>query len=429
MKTPPAWLRNIVCALLVAFCAWTYVRTNIIRPLPSIPRLSDSSAYFQAGTEILHGRSPYSDPALFYPPLLPFLMAPFALLDYVTARWTWFVLSHLFLLGGAALLWRAMGRGRVALCCIACVWAFGGAANETLRQGQLSALLVLVLVTAYTQRGRLQGLAAGLGFALKYFPGIVALPLLLARRWRAFAAATWVGVAGVALPWLAIWGFFSGAKAPVSATYWMGTPSMFSWSVPSLVLRLLTPITRGAPFPPDWEFGNVAATLHLGARLEWISVAAAVSVIALGVLALALVSAGVSGGRLSDDQIPFAMAGLVSLSLAAAPVCWTHYQLMQYPGVAMLLIVAIRRGYWLLAAATAICFALVYQLPELFLANYSRLHNGWTTDSPPTIYFWTSIPPLAELGIFALAVEMVRRLQTKALAAQSPAGRPDSRTP
>ena len=73
------------------------------------------------------------------------------------------------------------------------------------------------------------------------------LPLLLGRRWRALGASTVVALAGVGLPWLFIWAFFAGAKAPVSAAYWMGTPSMFSWSVPSVVLRLLTPITRGAP--------------------------------------------------------------------------------------------------------------------------------------------------------------------------------------
>src|SRR5665213_636469 len=148
------------------------------------------------------------------------------------------------------------------------------------------------------------------------------LALLHGRRWRALTASAVVALAGVCLPWLAIWTFFAGAGRPVSAAYWMGTPSMFSWSVPSLVLRLLTPLTRSAPFPPDWEFGNVAADLHLGARLQWISVATACAVFAIGMMALV----GVCRGRLNARQIPWAMAGLVALSLAVAPVCWTHYQ-------------------------------------------------------------------------------------------------------
>ena len=405
VRTPAERSGNILCALIVALCTLIYVRTSFVPPIPTLAIQTDFSAYFHAAKDILHGRSPYNNPVFFYPPLLPFLMVPLALIDYVAARWVWFVLSHLFLIGAGGLLWRGMGRGRIALCSIACVWALGGAIRETLIQGQLGSLLVLLLVVAYTQRGRLQGVFACLGFALKYFPGIVMLPLLLGRRWRALAASAGVALAGVCLPWFILWAFFAGATAPVKAHFWMGTPSMWSWSVPSLVLRLLTPITRGAPFPPDWEFGNVAATLHLGPRLEWISVAAACAVFAIGMMALA----AVCRGRLNGRQIPWAMAGLVALSLAVAPVCWTHYQLLQYPGVAMLLIAGIRRRDWRLALATAACFALAYQLPQRFLIAYHDTHNGWTTASPLTLYFWTSVPPFTTLAIFALALVMVRR--------------------
>jgi hypothetical protein len=405
VRKPAERSGNVFCALIVALCALIYVRTSVVAPIPTIAGPSDFFAYFHAADEILHGRSPYHDPAFFYPPLLAFLMVPLALVDYVAARWIWFGLSHLFLIGAGWLLWRGMGGGRIALGCIAGVWALGGAINEALILGQLGPLLVLLLVIAYTQRERLQGAFAGLGFALKYFPGIVTLPLLLGRRWRALAASAGVALAGVCLPWLILWAFFAGNGAPLRAHYWMGTPAMFSWSVPSVVLRLLTPITRGAALPPDWEFGNAAATLHLGPRLEWISVATAGAVFAIGMLALAVVC----HGRLNGRQIPWAMAGLVALSLAVAPVCWTHSQLLQYPGVAMLLIAAIRRRNWRLALATAACFALAYQLPERFLIAYHDTHHGWTTASPFTLCFWTSVPPFASLGIFAIALVIARR--------------------
>jgi hypothetical protein len=70
------------------------------------------------------------------------------------------------------------------------------------------------------------------------------------------------------------------------------------------------------------------------------------------------------------------MAGLVALSLALAPVCWTHYQLLQYPRVAMLLTAAIRRRYWWITVATAASFALAYQLPQRFLIAYHDAHVG-----------------------------------------------------
>lgn len=404
---PLKWIRagDIFCALAVALCALIYVRTSVAPPIPTLAGPSDFYGYYHAGEDILHGSSPYRSPAFFYPPLLAFLMVPLALVDYVAARWIWFALSHLFLLGAGWLLWRGLGGGRVALCCIACVWALGGALKETLILGQLGPLLVLLLVAAFTRRGRAQGVFAGLGLALKYFPGIITLPLLLGRRRRALAASAGVALAGVCVPWLVVRVFFAGPKTPTSAHYWMGTPSMFSWSIPSVVLRLLLPITRGAPLPHDWEFGNEAATLHLGPRLEWISVATACAVFAVGVMALAVVCRG----RLNGRQIPWAMAGLVALSLAVAPVCWTHYQLLQYPGVAMLLTAGIRGRDWRLSLATAACFALVYQLPERFLIAYHEAHNGWTTASPDTLYFWSTVPPLASLAIFALALVVVRR--------------------
>lgn len=391
---------NIVCALVVALCAVIYVRANVASLIPILSNVSDFSGYYDAGKDVLHGVSPYRSPAFFYPPLLAFLAVPLALVDYVSARWIWFGLSHLFLIGAGWLLWRATGRSRITLCCIASVWALGGAAKETLMQGQLAALLVLVLVIAYTGRGRSQGFFAGLGFALKYFPGIVAVALLFGRDRRALAASAVAGLAGVCVPWLVVWKFFTGPKAPICAHYWMGTPSMFSWSIPSVVLRLLLPITRGAPLPHDWEFGNEAAALHLGSRLEWISLSTACAVFIIGVLALAVVCRG----RLTDQQIPWAMAGLVALSLAVAPVCWTHYQLLQYPGAAMLLAAAIHRRDWRTALATGACFALVYQLPQRFLIAYHDAHNGWTTASPFTLYLWSTVPPLASLAISALAL-------------------------
>jgi hypothetical protein len=211
VRAPAEWSRNIVCALIIALCSFVYVRTSVLPPIPTLPRQTDFSAYFHAAQHVLDGVSPYNDPVFFYPPLLALLMIPFALIDYVSARWVWFILSHLFLVGAGGLLWRFLNGGRLALCCIAGVWALGGAFQETLTQGQLSPLLVLLLVISYTRRGRLQGTFAGLGFALKYFPGIVALPLLLGRSWRALVASVAVGLAGVCFPWLILSAFFTGA--------------------------------------------------------------------------------------------------------------------------------------------------------------------------------------------------------------------------
>src|SRR5205823_6586371 len=117
--------------------------------------------------------------------------------------------------------------------------------------------------------------------------------------------------------------------------------------------------------------------LHLGARLEWISVGTALAVFVAGMLVVAFVCRGEG----SEEQTPWLMVGLLALSLSIAPVSWTHYQLMQFPGVAMLLVAALRRHYWGIALGTAVLFGLVYQLPQYFLIAYHDAQNGWTTAS------------------------------------------------
>jgi hypothetical protein len=103
------------------------------------------------------------------------------------------------------------------------------------------------------------------------------------------------------------------------------------------------------------------------------------------------------------------MIALVSLSLAAAPVCWSHYQVLQYPGIALLLASSIRLRAWRTTAAVVLCFLLLHRLPENALIHYHGEHPDWTAASPLTLYLWTSVTPLACLGLFGLALSHVKR--------------------
>src|ERR1039458_6255610 len=86
---------NAATIILLGFCAYHYTRTNILRPIPGLRGPSDFAVYYQAARDVVSGTSPYENAAYFYPPLVAFLMTPFALTDYVSARTIWFVLSHL----------------------------------------------------------------------------------------------------------------------------------------------------------------------------------------------------------------------------------------------------------------------------------------------------------------------------------------------
>ena len=383
-------------AALCAICLLWYGWSNVVKAVPDLPKPSDLSWHLNAAQALLRGETPYTDTNYDYPPLAAFLATPLARLSYPQARWVWFIVSHGFLLATAYLVWWHLGSGRLALGCTALVWAFGGAARENLALGQLAPFLALLLAVAYFQRGVAGGFAAGFGFGLKFIPGVLGLPLLIGRKWKSVAGALLGGVIGFVLPWIAIYSF-SGPKAPLRADYWMGTPAIMSWSVPSSVLRVLDPATKGPYLPLNWSNGNGANNIRLSARERLISLSVAVSLLLVGAVMVVVLT-----WQRPDASMPYAMAGLISLGLAASPISWTHYQLLQYPGLALLLHEAFRRKKWAVFAAAAIAGLATYQIPVAVLTAYFHRYGRWTADSPLTLYIWTNVTPAACLLLFGL---------------------------
>jgi hypothetical protein len=402
MSNRTRWL-NLDAILFCLFCAAWYFHATVWNIIPQLSRPSDFTLYYAAARDILAGRSPFVTEGYIYPPLLASLLTPLAALSYVAARWVWFLVSQLCLLSAAWLMWKHMGRDWTAACSIAFVWVFGGAAVESLALGQLGPPLVLLLVIAYTQRGWQPAAAAGFGLALKFIPGVLAAALLLRRDWRGLLIFAIVALAFLAIPWSFTACCLDGPKAPAGTDTWTGTPAILSWSLPSVALRILDPLTPGADsLPRDWEAGNDLPHLRLPASRRWISIGIAIATMLGGFAVVAFLLQG----PLSTAQLPFVMAALISLSLAAAPVAWTHYQVMQYPGVSLLLCHTWRRGpmgrSWATFAATLACAALLYPVPVAILTEYYAKYGKWTAASPATLYLWTSVTPLAALALFWL---------------------------
>jgi len=391
----------VLAWLFLAGCVFWYARETVWLELPGlIDTGSDFRPYHQAAREVVAGRSPFTVEGYIYPPLLAFLVTPLAHLDYVTARRLWFLISQLLMVAAAVLLWLGSGRDWPAACWIAFVWATGGSAEESLGLGQLGPLLTFLLVLAYLRRGWLLGAAVGCGFALKLIPGILGIGVAV-RRCRPelvgmLASASILLVA----PWLIVVCCLPGPKAPPGGNAWMGTAATLSWSLPSVVLRILDPPTQVSPLPPSWVQGVDLPNQHLPASRRVVSAAVCLATLCAGVIVLlAAVRC-----KLSAPQWPWAAAALVALGLAASPVAWTHYQVMQYPGVALLLSQTWRSRRWVALACGLALAALLYPVPVAILTAYYQSHGGWTAASPATLYIWTSVTPVASLLLFGLFV-------------------------
>jgi len=397
----PPRLTRVAALLFVILCAGWYVRDSFAHIPDSGP--SDFRWYYLAAQHVARGESPYLAAGYLYPPFLACLMTPLAALDYVPARWVCFLFSHACLLTAAWLTWRHLGSDWTAGCVVALVWALGGAAGESLALGQTGPLLTLLLAVACTSTGWPQTASIGIGVAVKLIPGVLCVALALKRDWRSLLATLCWAALLLVTPWVFVAGL-AGPRAPVRQDYLAGTPAVLSWSLPSVALRLSEPPAPDGRLPKDWLEGNTLQSLRLPRGRLLLSIGVALAVFGAGCLALA----AAARGRLSPKQFPLAAAAIVALALAAAPVCWTHYQVMQYPGVALLLGGIARGRRWRLFAAALTLAAFLYPIPVAVLRAYYAHLGGWP-NSLAVMYFWTSVSPMASLALFGL---MVRRLIT-----------------
>jgi hypothetical protein len=381
-------------------CAWRYYEKTIAIVAPQlVDTPSDFRPYHQAARHIVHGESPYLADGYIYPPLLAFLLTPLAPLDYVTARRVWFVISQIFLIAAAVLMWRAFGRDWAAACWIAFVWAMGGSATESLALGQVGPLLTLLVVLALTRDRWQQGAAIAVSFAIKLFPGLLGVAVVMRRERQAIRWMILNASIAVLLPWAVVAGFLKGPVG-VSTGAWSGTPATLSWSLPSVMLRVLDRPQVASPLPRNWEAGTDLEHFRLPLTARVAALTTALVTLCGGLYALARSV----GYRLTGAQVPWAVAALVALALAGSPVGWTHYQVLQYPGVALLLIHVWRQRQWLQLIIALALAGLLYPIPVEILGAYYLRYHAWTANSVSTLYIWTSVSPVASLALFALFV-------------------------
>ena len=394
--------RRLLAIVWLGLCAYWYYKQNVRDVLPTTG-LSDFRYYYDAAHHVLHGESPYLTSEYIYPPLLAVVLAPVARFDYYTARWIWFVFSHICFLGAAYLLWARIGRDWITASTIALVWAGGWAAADTFPTGQPDAQIAIVIAIACVRADWLQGASIGAGFALKLLPGVLGILAPLERSARTTAVLFASTLVLTAVPWGVI-APLKGPARPVNTDYVFGSPCVLSWSIPSIALRAIEPPDKDGKLPSDWIIGWDLPRLHLSAFQKAVSLSAALATLAGGIVALLIRTRG----KISAEQVPIAGAALASLALAASPIAWWHYQAMQYPSVAILLCFALRQRAWKTLSAGLICAAFLFPIPAGVLRYYYHQHERWP-DAPAFMYFWTSVTPVASLVLVGLLLSLLRK--------------------
>lgn len=415
---PQVTVRRIISLTVIAACAIWYFKQNVLNVLPT-PGLSDFRFYYIAAQHVLRGESPYLAVGYMYPPFLACALAPLGWFDYYTARWIWFVFEQACFLSAAYLLWRRIGRDWVASIVIAIVWATGWAAQDGFPTGQPDALLTLLIVVACAGAGWVSGVAAGAGFAVKLIPAALGLLGPLERNWRELTAFFASAIAMLVVPW-AIIGHLYGPKKPLVTDYIYGTPCVLSWSIPSVALRIMEPPGPDGRLPNNWVNGWDLPNLYLSAQQKILSMSAAVITFAIGFGVLLFKTRG----RIADHEVPVVGTALVALTLAASPIAWWHYQAMQYPGIALLFCLAIRRRHWWTLVFAFVCALFLFPLPAGVLRYYYHQAEQWP-NAPSLMYFWTSLTPVASLALFGLFLKYLSRQRERETAAEfTPSGEP-----
>jgi alpha-1,2-mannosyltransferase len=329
---------------------------------PPDQRLVDLDVYRTGGLSVLRGQPLYTmltqPPQLLpftYPPAAALFAVPLAVLPWPAAQLAWVPFVYVPL---AVVIWyafapllRRAGRLRPAVFAIAfaaCAYLFP--VRDEMRFGQVDLVLLALAVADCAAREPRwpRGVLVGVATAVKLVPGVFVVYLWLSGRRRAALTAALVALAVTLGAWLLLprdsvtyWTsaiFDSGRLGPNSGTS--------DQSLRGLLLRALLPwppAAAGLPWPP--------APAGLAARLPgviWVVTAAAVAV------------AGFAAVRRLARQSRHAEAMAVTalVGVLASPVSWIHHYVVVVLVIGAILADGRARSRVVLAAGTAVYFAL-----------------------------------------------------------------------
>ncbi|WP_228822043.1 MULTISPECIES: glycosyltransferase 87 family protein [Nocardia] len=373
----------LVPALLVVF-AWLCM-TLPLWPFEEITGGFIDLQVYRLGVEALrHGGDMYGQLPqttigiglpFIYPPFAALVLAPFALLPWDIAAFSFFVTSTaalaLTLYLVARRVWPGETERRTALFATACALPLAmllEPTRSTLDFGQVNLLLMaLVAADCLTEKPKWRrGMLIGLAAAIKLTPAAFVLYFLVRKDYKAAVTAAITGAAATAL---------SFAVLPsASMKYWFGGLG----NVDGL---------SGSAFHTNQSIQAVLARLRVpepAFTLIWLG---------LGAVVLALVVAAM---RRAAELPALALAINAVFTLLLSPISWSHHWVWIAPALFAIVGYAVRlplrRALGPCAVATVTAAVFVYG-PQNWLPNGEKRESLWTPTQHVVgnTYVWLSV--------------------------------------
>lgn len=270
----------------------------------------DFDTFWHSAVALHQGGDIYATPAKLKnlnPPLLTVLLAPFGLLDALTAYRIWVVLTLLMVVGALAFVARELRVPAPATVLVLLAVLASSPVQGTLVLGQIYPLLLVFLAAGWLAERRdrevLGAVLYGVAVALKPSLAPILLLPLVTRRWSALRAG--IGSAVVAsLVGVAICGPSSGPGWLRMALAEPVPDTVDNASLPGLAVRFGLPPTVGL----------VAGVAVLLATFGWLE-------------------------RRRDRLQPAGTAvwAVLAAGLLLSPIAWHNYLMLLWPGVLLLL--------------------------------------------------------------------------------------------
>ncbi len=326
-------------SLLLALLATTFIVVNGINALR---KGGDFTVFLDAGERLVAGAPMYSESGVgggvVGPPFQGVFFAPLALLARVESRLARIVWYGMNLLALAAAIrawtaalgplaareirwkrWRPEPFRPVGLALLAVLFPL-----QTNFEHQNMNVLLLALTGAAAwalarKHDGTAGLAIGVATALKAFPGLLLVYLMVRRRWRAGAAGAVTAGALTLLP--ALQYGVDGMASEIRD--WLTISAGGGWPVRGNNQSLFAMLARA--FGPEGTFaaGHLLAADHPRIHLVWMA-------LGLGLVALTLLATG--PWRVRDERAtPAGIVAMVTLAVLLSPIAWDHYWVLMFP--------------------------------------------------------------------------------------------------